>query len=218
MPDDSDEDSVRKVGYRSPPKTHQFKKGQSGNSLGRPPKSRSGIPVTTTLGKAYITEAHRELRITEAGKISQLKTIEIAIRRQGMAAVGGDLKAQKEFATGVRLAERDERSRNDQLFDAALEYIALCEDLREDHEKQGLRPREFEINPDDILLDATARAVSLSTPARNRINAASRALGQLQQQLTQEVSAPEKLFAASPCNEAIRRDLEFARQMLRRLT
>lgn len=104
MPDDNDENSSQKVGYRSPPKTHQFKQGQSGNVLGRPPKSRSEASVTTTIGRAYLTEAHRELRITEAGKISQLKTIEIAVRRQSMAAVGGDLKAQKEFAAGVRLA------------------------------------------------------------------------------------------------------------------
>lgn len=67
--------------------------------------------------------------------------------RQGMAAVGGDLKAQREFVAGVRLAEREERSRNEQLFDAALEYIALCETRRDGLKRQGLRAPEFEIDP-----------------------------------------------------------------------
>jgi len=217
MPDDSGVDGRQQVGYRSPPKAHRFKKGRSGNPLGRPPKSQTRKPDRSTLGNAYIAEAHRKLRITEAGKVSQLKTIEIAVRRQGMAAVGGDLKAQREFVAGVRLAEHDECSRNDQLFDAALEYIALCEKIRDDHERQGLRAPEFEIDPDDILTDVWDRTVSLSARAQNRLNATSLALDHLRQQLTHEVAALEKLLAANPNNRAIRRDLEFLSQMLRRL-
>src|SRR4029077_18078252 len=119
MPDDSGGDGRQQVGYRSPPKAHRFQKGRSGNLLGRPPKSQTKKPDRSTLGNAYIAEAHRKLRITEAGKVSQLKTIEVAVRREGMAGVGGDLKAQREFGAGVRAADHDACSRNDQLFDAA---------------------------------------------------------------------------------------------------
>ena len=108
-------------------------------------------------------------------------------------------------------------SRNDQLFDAALEYIALCEKIRDDHERQGLRAPEFEIDPDDILTDVWDRTVSLSARAQNRLNATSLALDHLRQQLTREFAALEKLLAANSDNKAIRRDLEFLRQMLRRL-
>src|ERR1700730_3753009 len=81
---------------------------RSGNPLGRPPKSQTRKPDRSTLGNAYIAEAHRKLRITEAGKASRLKTIEIAVRRQGMAAVGGDLEAQREFGAGGGLRQRRE--------------------------------------------------------------------------------------------------------------
>ena len=218
MADDSGGDGRQQVGYRIPPKVHRFKKGRSGNPLGRPPKSPTRKPGRSTLGKAYIAEAHRKLRITEAGKVRQLKTIEIAVRRQGMAAVGGDLKAQREFVAGVRLAEHAACSRNDQLFDAALEYIALCETLRDDHKKRGLRAPEFEIDPDDILTDVWDRTVSLSARAQNRLNATSLALDHLRQQLIREAAALEKLLAANLDNRAIRRDLDFLRQMLRRLS
>jgi hypothetical protein len=195
----------------------RFKKGRSGNPLGRPPKSPTRKPGRSTLGNAYIAEAHRKLRITEAGKVRQLKTIEIAVRRQGMAAVGGDLKAQREFVAGVRLAEHAACSRNDQLFEAALEYIALCETIRDDHIRQRLCAPEFEIDPDDILTDVWDRTVSLSAHAQNRLNATSLALDHLRQQLTREAAALEQLLAADLDNRAIRRDLEFLRQMLRRL-
>ena len=217
MPDDSEAGDRPKVGYRNPPATHQFRKGQSGNVLGRPPKSSTMAAVRSTLGKAYLAEAQRKLRITEAGKVSELKTIEIAVRRQGMAAVGGDIKAQREFVTGVRLAERDERSRNDGLFDAALDYIALCERLRDDYKKQGLQAPEFDIDPNDILTDATTRTVSSSTRSKNRTTAASLALDDLKHKFTHEVDALEALLAANPDNRVMRRDLEFPRQMLRGL-
>ena len=218
MSDDREADDRPKVGYRNPPASHQFRKGQSGNILGRPPKSSTKAADRSTLGKAYIAEAQRKLRITEAGgKVSELKTIEIAVRRQGMAAVGGDLKAQKEFVAGVRFAERDERSGQDQLFDAALDYIALCERLRDDCKKQGLQPPEFDIDPDDILTDASSRTASLSPRALNRVTATSRALDQLKQQFTLEGDTLETLLAANPDNRVMGRDLEFLRQMLRRL-
>jgi hypothetical protein len=103
------------------------------------------------------------------------------------------------------------------LFDAALEYIALCETLRNDHKRQGLRAPELEIDPDDILTDVWDRTVSLSARAQNRLNATSLALDHLRQQLTREAAALEQLLAADLDNRAIRRDLEFLRQMLRRL-
>jgi hypothetical protein len=54
--------------------------------------------------------------------------------------------------------------------------------------------------------------------ARNRPTATALALDQLKQQFAYEVGALEALLAANPDNRAIRRDLEFLRQTLRRLS
>ena len=117
----------------------------------------------------------------------------------------------------LRIAERDERSRNDKLFDAALDYIALCERLRDDYKKQGLQAPEFDIDPNDILTDASARTVSLSTRSQNRATSTSLTLDDLKRQFTHEVDTLEVLLAANPDNRVMRRGIEFLRQMLRRL-
>lgn len=51
------------VGYKNPPKEHQFKKGQSGNPKGRKPK-----PIPVSLKEAIGLELTREMEITENGK------------------------------------------------------------------------------------------------------------------------------------------------------
>jgi hypothetical protein len=95
--------------------------------------------------------------------------------------------------------------------------LGMLMPIRDDHERQGLRAPEFEIDPGDILTDVWDRTVSLSARAQNRLNATSLALDHLRQQLTREVTELEKLLAANPNIRALRRDLEFLRQMLRRL-
>lgn len=82
----SSANATYRVGYRSPPKTTQFKKGESGNPKGRPKGSRS-------LQNILIEELKSSITIHENGRSKTVKKGEVIAKQMVNKAMAGDHKA-----------------------------------------------------------------------------------------------------------------------------
>lgn len=77
-----------KVGYRKPPKEHQFKKGRSGNPRGRPPKQKPENPCEADI----LRKISAETAIVNGKEMTKL---ELWLRVLEKKALQGDLRAMK---------------------------------------------------------------------------------------------------------------------------
>lgn len=94
-----------KVGYRKPPKQHQFKKGRSGNPRGRPPKQKTENPTEAEILRKISAEP-----IVVDGQ--EMTKLEFGLRVLQKKALGGDIRAMKLFEdkrqkTGVDGGKRE---------------------------------------------------------------------------------------------------------------
>jgi len=74
------------VGYGKPPKSTQFKKGQSGNPTGRP---KGSWGLVTEIKK----ELNRKVTVTEQGQQKRVPKKEVVAKQLVNKAASGDLKA-----------------------------------------------------------------------------------------------------------------------------
>lgn len=95
------------VGYKKPPKSGQFQKGQSGNPAGRPRGTRN-------FKAAFMAELDHEVIVKEGGKEVRLTKQELMIKTLMNDALKGNLKAMGkvfEFVSRFRTEDRLEEDR-----------------------------------------------------------------------------------------------------------
>lgn len=78
-------DADYEVGYCKPPKARQFKKGESGNPRGRPPKSKN---MNTLLDE----ELDRLITLRDGNGVRQISTREAIVKQMIQGALKGDLR------------------------------------------------------------------------------------------------------------------------------
>jgi hypothetical protein len=144
--------STAAVGRGKPPPEHRWRKGQSGNPAGRPPKARaSGSRGDRLLGAdqptrtMILTEAYRTVTIEEDGVRRKMPMNQAIWRAMGRAAMSGNRTAQHRFTLVVREMERE------QLAAQVAIYNAL--------ERQHYRRDPNASFADDLVMDPTTGAV-----------------------------------------------------------
>jgi hypothetical protein len=86
------------VGYARPPRSGQFVKGRSGNPNGRPKGSRNFAAVV-------LRESRKTVRVNSPRGSRSVTKLEAAVMQLGNKAAQGDLPAQREFLSLVRVSE-----------------------------------------------------------------------------------------------------------------
>ena len=81
-----DRNDDAEVGYGKPPKTHQFKPGQSGNPSGRPRRKKTLVTLTQEM-------LDRVISVTEGGKVKRISMKDALLRRLLDHALKGNLKS-----------------------------------------------------------------------------------------------------------------------------
>ncbi len=157
MTDDRDDDAEQDaVGYGRPPKSGQFRKGQSGNPRGRPRKrevKQTWIEARYPTAEVLRAEAARMLTINDASGSQQVTTREAVARALALGAMRGGVLAQRTFFE-LQKAE-DERFHQERK--ARFEFWeAYQERARTDiaaARKQGQPEPDRLPHPDDIELN-----------------------------------------------------------------
>lgn len=97
--DGSGDDSDYKVGYRKPPRQHQFKPGDRGNPKGRP---KGSLNLATRLKRA----ARAKVTVTINGRRVEIDKIDAALTQLMNMAASGNLRAIEISITELERAER----------------------------------------------------------------------------------------------------------------
>ena len=94
----SENEAQDEVGYGQPPKSGQFKKGQSGNQKGRPKGSKN-------LATIVLRESRQPVRVNGPRGSRSVTKLEATVMQLGNKAAQGDIRSQREFISLVRVSE-----------------------------------------------------------------------------------------------------------------
>lgn len=135
------DEEKRAVGYRQPPVSSRFKKGQSGNPRGRPRNRTRQLPYDTVLGQMVtIREDGKEKRVTAA------EAFILRLTKKGLEGCGASTRASLESIEKARRARHESISRTP--IRIKIRIFGLCcivEDL-------GLAIRLHEYDEDKVEL------------------------------------------------------------------
>ena len=158
-----------RVGYGKPPAEHQFKKGQSGNSKGRPRGARNKPQVKfdgalQPTDNLILEEAYRSVTIREGERTIELPAIQAAVRALAISAMKGSRLSQRALAELVRTVESRKSEERLTSMENAFEYKQKWTEELARRERCGVNEPDPIPHPEDIIIDMRSGHVTTEGP------------------------------------------------------
>ncbi len=182
------------VGYKRPPKEHQFKKGASGNPKGRPATNKpKRTAANIQLDQMVLEEALRPIQVRENDKLIELPMIQAVVRSLGVSAVKGHHPSQLALAAMVKAAQTQQFEELLEAFSAATQYKKRWRAVFEACDQAGRARPEPIPHPDEIILDEKALRVRFNGPTNETEKAEWDRMLSARQQMLDEISELQNL-------------------------
>ena len=229
--DPSDRDAhTGRVGYRQPPKEHQFKKGHSGNPKGRPrkrplPETRmKGLAEIKAAEEALKLEAYRLIPVRDGSRVEEIPAIQALYRAMFLNALKGNRHSQKLMMESLIKVEDQEYARMAEAIDTAIKYKVEWERTLERYREQGIPEPVMLPHPDDVVIDLQKGSFQVLGPATAEEKAAlddlicrRDAVAQEVSKLIEELNSTEDLALRERHLEALKHEQRLLELMNQRL-
>lgn len=154
------------VGYGKPPKSGQFKKGQSGNPNGRPKGAKNKTTASLRMiNNLVIKEANREVILQDKDGPVSISVIQAALRTLGVKAIQGNTQASKVLIAITSKAEAEEFGRREQAVKTATAYKEAKRAEIRAAKGRGEEPPLMLPHPEDIEIKYETLEVIFHGPA-----------------------------------------------------
>jgi hypothetical protein len=152
-----------KVGYGRPPKTSQFKKGQSGNPHGSSRKARKRKRRRSlSLDDHVLENSEKLLRLREGNRTSSISTKEALVKKQIAMGITGNRLALQASLNRIDEAEKNKLAKVLDNYEFFLDYKESYPRRAMNNRNNGLPPPLP--HPDDVRFDRCTGETTFAGP------------------------------------------------------